>query len=76
MQILAANWLLLTVTGSATQMGFGVLLHAIPALMLGPWAGAIADRFAARPLLTVTQSLARAVSRSCSRWSPPATSAR
>lgn len=62
MQVLAANWLLLTVTGSATQMGFGVLLNAIPALMLGPWAGAIADRFPARPLLTVTQSLHAVVS--------------
>ena len=57
MQILAANWLLLTATGSAAQMGFGVLLHALPALMLGPWAGAIADLVAARPLLTVTQTL-------------------
>src|SRR5690554_908788 len=55
MQVLAANWLLLVTTGSAAQMGLGVLAHAAPAILLGPWAGTLADRLPARPLLTVTQ---------------------
>lgn len=62
MQVLAANWLLLTVTGSATQMGVGVLLYALPALLLGAWAGTLADRLPARPLLTATQVLRATVS--------------
>lgn len=61
MQVLAANWLLLTVTGSAAQMGFGVLLYALPALLLGPWAGTLADRVPARPLLTTTQGMHAAI---------------
>ncbi|HEY8451280.1 MAG: MFS transporter [Micromonosporaceae bacterium] len=55
MQVLAANWLLLDSTGSAAQMGLGVLAHAAPAILLGPWAGSLADRLPARPLLTLTQ---------------------
>jgi MFS family permease len=55
MQVLAANWLLLGATGSAAQMGLGVLAHAGPGVLLGPWAGTLADRLPARPLLTVTQ---------------------
>lgn len=55
MQVLAANWLLLAATGSAAQMGLGVLAHAGPAVLLGPWAGTLADRLPARPLLTITQ---------------------
>src|SRR5690606_326216 len=55
MQVLAANWLLLVSTGSAAQMGLGVLAHAAPSILLGPWAGALADRLPARPLLTLTQ---------------------
>lgn len=61
MQVLAANWLLFTITGSAKQMGFGVLMQALPVLLLSPWAGAIADRIRPRPLLTLTQSLHMAI---------------
>lgn len=62
MQTLAASWLLLVATGSAAQMGMGVLAQALPTLLLGPWAGALADRLPARPLLTATQLLSAAVS--------------
>lgn len=44
MQVLAANWLLLTLTGSAMQMGIGVVMNAVPVLLLAPWGGALADR--------------------------------
>jgi hypothetical protein len=62
MQVLAASWLLLIATGSATQMGLGLLGQAVPALLLGPWAGTIADRVPARPLLTLTLMLQAGVS--------------
>jgi MFS family permease len=62
MQVLAASWLLLTATGSATQMGLGLLGQAVPALLLGPLAGTVADRVPAKPLLTLTLMLQAAVS--------------
>lgn len=55
MQALAVNWYILQVTGSATQMGLAVLLQALPVLLLSSWAGALADRLPARPLLICTQ---------------------
>jgi MFS family permease len=55
MQVLAVNWFLLRTTGSATAMGVGVLLQALPAVLLGPYAGALADRVRPRPLLLATQ---------------------
>ncbi|NJC73153.1 MFS transporter [Planosporangium thailandense] len=55
MQVLGVNWYLLQSTGSATKMGFGVLLQSLPVLLLGPYAGALADRIRPRPLLVVSQ---------------------
>ncbi|MEU4221777.1 MFS transporter [Actinoplanes sp. NPDC026623] len=60
MQVLGLNWLVLSVTGSATTMGFTVLAQALPVLVLGGWGGALADRLPARPLLIVCQ-VARAL---------------
>ncbi len=57
MQVLAVNWLVLSATGSATRMGLTVLLQALPVLVIGPYAGALADRLESRHLLVVTQSL-------------------
>lgn len=57
MQVLAANWLLLTLTGSAMRMGLGVVMNAVPILLLAPLGGALADRLRPRPLLTFTQVL-------------------
>lgn len=62
MQVLAASWLLLLATGSATQMGLGLLAQAVPTLLLGPLAGTIADRVPARPLLTLTLLLQAGIS--------------
>jgi MFS family permease len=55
MQTLAINWYVLQSTGSATRMGFTLLLQALPVLVLSSWAGALADRIPGRRLLIVTQ---------------------
>lgn len=55
MQVLGVNWYVLQQTGSATKMGFAVLLQAVPTLLLSTWGGALADRLPARPLLIGTQ---------------------
>ncbi|MCA1225829.1 MFS transporter [Saccharopolyspora sp. 6M] len=57
MQNLGLNWLVLTKTGSASLLGLSLLFQAVPALLLGPWAGTVADRWPARRVLVVTQSL-------------------
>ena len=49
MQVLGVNWYVLKETGSATSMGFAVLLQAAPTLLLSVWGGAVlADRLPAR----------------------------
>lgn len=55
MQVLGVNWYVLQETGSATKMGFAVLLQALPTLLLSTWGGALADRLPARPLLIASQ---------------------
>ncbi|NJC86318.1 MFS transporter [Planosporangium mesophilum] len=55
MQVLGVNWYLLQTTGSAAKMGLGILLQSLPVLLLGPYAGALADRIRPRPLLVVSQ---------------------
>jgi MFS family permease len=55
MQTLAINWYVLQSTGSAARMGFTLLLQALPVLLLGSWAGSLADRLRGRRLLIVTQ---------------------
>jgi hypothetical protein len=49
MQVLGVNWYLLQATGSAARMGLGIVLQALPALLIGPYAGALADRIRPRP---------------------------
>ncbi|WBB67330.1 MFS transporter [Micromonospora sp. WMMD812] len=56
MQVLGVNWYVLSRTGSATSMGFAVLLQALPTLLLSVWGGALADRLRARPLLIAAQA--------------------
>src|SRR2546423_23046 len=55
MQVLGVNWYLLQATGSPAQMGLGIVLQALPALLIGPYAGALADRIRPRPLLVASQ---------------------
>ncbi|TVT54783.1 MFS transporter [Amycolatopsis rhizosphaerae] len=57
MQVLGLNWVVLARTGSATSVGFSVLLSTLPALLLGPWAGALADRHPPRRIILAGESL-------------------
>ncbi|MFG2007220.1 MFS transporter [Spirillospora sp. NPDC048911] len=57
MQALALNWLILSITHSATSVGLGLVLNAAPALLLGPLAGALADRLPVRPIVLTAQVL-------------------
>ncbi|KRE60602.1 MFS transporter [Nostocoides sp. Soil756] len=53
------DWLVLTVLtpGSATALGVVTGLQFLPFLLLAPWSGLIADRFARRRILLVTQTM-------------------
>ncbi|WP_425452892.1 MFS transporter [Prauserella flavalba] len=56
MQVLGLNWVVLELTGSATSVGASILLSTLPALLLGPWAGALADRFPPRRIILIAES--------------------
>lgn len=56
MQVLGLNWVVLAMTGSATSLGISVLLSTLPALLFGPWAGALADRFPPRRIVLLAES--------------------
>lgn len=58
MQRIAQDWLVLELSGSVTAVGFTVALQFLPSLLLGPWGGMMADRFAKRKILILCQSLA------------------
>ena len=55
-QRIAQDWLVLTLTGSATAVGFTTALQFLPTLLLGMYGGVLADRFPKRKILLVTQS--------------------
>jgi MFS family permease len=55
MESVALGWLVLELTGSAMDLGITVALQFTPVLVLGPWAGLIADRMDKRRLLFFTQ---------------------
>jgi MFS family permease len=52
----AQAWLVLQLTPSGSALGITVALQALPVLVLGPWAGAVADRSDKRRLLIATQA--------------------
>jgi MFS family permease len=56
-QRIAQDWLVLTITGSATAVGITTALQFLPTLLLGLYGGVIADRFPKRKILLVTQSM-------------------
>jgi MFS family permease len=58
MQSVAQSWLVLQITGSSVDLGITVGLQFGPVLVLGAWAGALADRVDKRRLLMATQSAA------------------
>jgi MFS family permease len=55
MQRVAQDWLVLELTHSGTALGIVTGLQFLPALLLGPYAGLVADRFPKRQVLTMTQ---------------------
>ncbi len=57
MQTVAEVWLILSLTGSGFAVGIATALQFLPILVLGAWGGSLADRFAKRELLIVTQGL-------------------
>lgn len=62
MQVLALNWLVLKITGSAAAMGVSVLLQAVPGVLLAGWGGALADRLPCRAVLVGCQGVRIALS--------------
>ena len=56
-QRIAVDWLVLEITGSVALVGLTIALQFLPTLVLGAYAGAIADRFPKRRVLMLTQSL-------------------
>ncbi|MBX3098335.1 MAG: MFS transporter [Salinibacterium sp.] len=55
-QRIAVDWLVLEITGSVTLVGLTIALQFLPTLVLGPYAGVVADRFPKRRILIVSQS--------------------
>ena len=55
MQRVAQDWLVLELTHSGTALGIVTGLQFLPSLLLGPYAGLVADRFPKRKVLTLTQ---------------------
>jgi MFS family permease len=56
LQTVAQAWLVLQLTPSGSALGITVALQALPVLLFGPYAGAIADAADKRKLLVGTQS--------------------
>lgn len=46
------------VTGSATSTGLTLAIQALPAVMIGPWAGALTDRWPRRVVLVAANTIA------------------
>lgn len=58
MQRIAQDWMVLELSGSVTAVGITVALQFLPSLLLGPWGGMVADRFAKRKILILCQGMA------------------
>ena len=57
MQTVAQSWLVLQLTGSGTDLGLVVALQTLPVLLLGPYAGVVADRVDKRKLMMALQAM-------------------
>lgn len=62
MQTVALGWLVLTLSGSGTQLGTVLALQFLPLLFASPWGGMLVDRMDKRRLLVWTQSLSAVLS--------------
>ncbi|RIK45045.1 MAG: MFS transporter [Chloroflexi bacterium] len=58
MQTLAQSWLVLTLTASAFKLGLVTVFQFTPILLIGLFAGVVADRMPKRRLLVFTQATA------------------
>ena len=58
MQLIAMSWLVYRLTGSAFLLGIVGFCSQIPAFLLAPFAGVLADRIKRQRLLLCTQTLA------------------
>ncbi|GGT24900.1 MFS transporter [Streptomyces chromofuscus] len=56
MQRIAQDWLVLSLTGSATAVGVTTALQFLPMLLFGLYGGVLVDRLPKRPALMVTQT--------------------
>ena len=61
MQMIAQAWLVLSMTGSAAALGVVTACQFLPMLVIGPYAGVVADRLDKRRLLMITQSASMVV---------------
>ncbi len=69
MQNLAVPWVLYQITGSAFWVGLAAAAQSIPFVLASPLGGVVADRFAPRRVLLVTQAgLALAASAQLVNW--------
>ncbi len=57
MQLTAMSVLVYSLTGKATDVGLTIATQFLPTLLLGAWAGAVADRVDRRRMTLITQSL-------------------
>jgi MFS family permease len=57
MQTVAALWVILSLTDSGVAVGLTTALQFLPMLLIGAWAGVLADRIPKRRLLLATQAL-------------------
>jgi len=57
LQLTAMSLLVYDLTGRATDLGITVALQFLPMLVLGAWAGAVADRHNKRTMAMLTQAL-------------------
>jgi MFS family permease len=55
MQNIAQGWLVYEISGSTAMLGVVGFAAAIPAFLIAPWAGVVADRVDKRKLLVATQ---------------------
>jgi MFS family permease len=55
-QTVAELWLVLTLTGSGVSLGLTTALQFLPMLVLGAWAGLLADRLPKRRILLAAQA--------------------
>ena len=55
LQLISLSWLVWSLTGSALLSGLAAGLRGLPTLVIGPWAGVIADRIDRRQMVLAAQ---------------------